>query len=87
MKRLTDLIRLLGVTLLVMAIITELRKPAEERTWQGCLLDFIPYDLRIPTPGRVQAAWWNPSSTRILTPTPFGIGWTINFGALWQILT
>lgn len=87
MKRISELLRLASMGLVVVAIVTELRKPAEERTWHGCLFGFIPYDFRFPTFNRVQAAWWNPRTAAFLTPTPFGVGWTINFGAIWQALT
>jgi hypothetical protein len=41
--------RTLFLGLLAWAVITELRKPEEERTWQGKLAGFIPYELRPPT--------------------------------------
>lgn len=47
----------------------------------GTLLG-MPYDLRIPTPERVASRWWNPSEPRILMPRVFGLGWSVNFGAL-----
>ena len=31
------------------AIYTELRKDPDKRTWNGKLLDVIPYDFRLPT--------------------------------------
>ncbi len=42
----------------------------------------MPYDLRPPTTDRVALRVWNPADTRILVPKSFGMGWTINFGAL-----
>ena len=40
--------------LLAWAVITELRKPEEERTWHGKLAGFVPYELRPPTLDRVR---------------------------------
>jgi Family of unknown function (DUF5808) len=71
-----------GVSLLSAALATELRKPAEERTWQGRIAGLVPYDLRPPTLSRVHERLWNPSDRRILVPTVFGVGWTVNVGRL-----
>ena len=82
MKRLNNLIRLVGLALLVAALVQELRKPAAERTWHGQLGGFVPYDFRPPTLERVRARLWNPEDDRILVPTLFGVGWTVNVGRL-----
>lgn len=42
----------------------------------------MPYDLRMPTPERVASRWWNPGDPRILMPRVFGLGWSVNFGAV-----
>jgi hypothetical protein len=47
----------------------------------GTLLG-MPYDLRPPTGERVVAAWWDPQDPHVVVPRVFGLGWTINFGAL-----
>lgn len=73
-----------GVILIGAAVATELRKPAEQRTWQGRLAGWVPYDLRPPTPGRVRQRLWNPADHRIFVPTVFGVGWTINLGRLFR---
>ena len=39
----------------------------------------MPYDLRPPTPERVEARMWNPQDRRLLTPKAFGWGYDINF--------
>jgi hypothetical protein len=70
------------VTLIGAALATELRKPAEERTWQGRIAGRVPYDLRPPTLARVHERLWNPADRRILVPTVFGVGWTVNLGRL-----
>ena len=38
----------------------------------------IPFDFRIPTVDRVQQRMWNPNDPRVITPTVFGAGWSIN---------
>jgi len=60
------------------AIYTELRKPPEQRTWQGKLLGVVPYDFRMPSFEQVQKAYWNPHSPKVFTDRPLGVGWAIN---------
>jgi hypothetical protein len=72
----------IGVTLVGIALICELRKPAGERTWEGRIAQKIPYDLRRPTLARIRQRLWNPADRRILVPTVFGVGWTVNLGRL-----
>lgn len=74
-------VTLAGIALLVAAVLTELMKPSGERTWHGRLFGVIPYDLRLPTPGRIGGRLWNPSEPRLLVPTAFGVGWTVNLAA------
>jgi Family of unknown function (DUF5808) len=71
-----------GVTLIGAALVTELRKSGEERTWHGKIAGRVPYDLRPPTFARVHERVWNPADRRFLVPTVFGVGWTINLGRL-----
>ena len=71
-----------GVVLLATALISELRKPAGARTWEGRIARKIPYDLRRPTLARIRERFWNPADRRILVPTVFGVGWTVNLGRL-----
>ena len=42
----------------------------------------MPYDVRPLTSERVARRAWDPTSRKILVPKAFGIGWTVNFGAL-----
>jgi Family of unknown function (DUF5808) len=72
----------LGVALFSAAFATELRKPARERTWHGLIAGRIPYDLRPPTLTRVRERLWNTGDRRILVPTVFGVGWTVNLRQL-----
>lgn len=48
---------------------------------QGRILG-MPYDFRGASVERVGARMWNTGDPRIFTPRLFGLGWTINFGAL-----
>lgn len=71
------IVKLAAAGLLVAAIVKELQKPAEERSWHGRIAA-VPYDLRPPTPARLRAAWWNPEDPRLFTPRAFGVGWAVN---------
>ena len=67
-----------GVAALVAAVVSELRKPPEDRGWHGRLFGVVPYELRPPTVARVRERWWNPDDERFLTEHVFGIGWSLN---------
>jgi len=49
-----------AAVLLGAAVAEELMKPREQRTWEGHILDLIPYDLRLMTPEGLRAAKENP---------------------------
>ena len=82
MKRFSRVIRNAALVLLVAAVVDQIRRPADERTWNGNIFVF-PYDLRIPNVERFLERWWNPDDQRIFTPKVFGVGWEIN---LFQVL-
>ncbi len=42
----------------------------------------IPYDLRPPTMERLRRSFWDPGDPRVLKPHAFGVGYSINVGAL-----
>lgn len=42
----------------------------------------MPYEFRAPTATSIRERMWNPSDPRIAMPRLFGLGWTVNFGAL-----
>ena len=65
-----------------MAIAEQLRRPSEDRTWEGTVVGFVPYDFRMPTIERARSRWWNPDEPRLFVPQVFGVGWTINFARL-----
>ena len=75
------LLRLLTLGFTIAAVVKELRLPKAERTWHG-RLGRVPYDLRLPTPARVRAAWWDPDDDRIVGPRAFGVGWAVNLPGL-----
>jgi len=79
--RLKDMWRLLLAIIGVVAIVQELRKPEEERTWQGDVAGLVPYDFRMPTVARVRDTYWNPEG-HVVSTKVFGVGWAPNFGAL-----
>jgi hypothetical protein len=80
-----DIWRLLLAIVAVVAIVQELRKPAEERTWHGKVADFVPYDFRKPTMERFRRAYWNPEGP-ILSAKALGVGWAPNFGAVKRLI-
>jgi hypothetical protein len=73
--------KLLAAVLAIAAVIKELRLPKEERAWHGALGGFVPYDFRMPSVGKIKATFWNPDGS-IVVNRVFGVGWTINFGAV-----
>jgi hypothetical protein len=79
---LRGLVTLTGLLLLGAAIWRELALPPTERSWHGTLFGRVPYDLRPPTIQRLVSSVWRPSDQRVLVPTAFGVGWTINLAAL-----
>lgn len=73
---------LAGAGLLGAAIVTELHKPADKRTWEGSVGGAVPYDLRPPTVERVRRRMWAPEDPAIFTPHVFGVGWSVNIGRI-----
>jgi hypothetical protein len=73
--------------LLAGAVVTELRKPKDERTWQGELGGVVPYDLRPPTPARIKASLWSPDDPRLFLPRAAGVGWSPNIGRLVRLVS
>ena len=80
-----DIWKLILAIIGVVAIIQELRKPKEERTWHGKVADLVPYDFRVPTAERFKATYWNPEGP-ILSGKVFGVGWAPNFGAVFRLV-
>jgi len=78
---LKDLWRAVLAIIGVVALIQELRKPKDERTWHGKVASFVPYDFRVPTMDRMKTTYWNPDGA-LVGGKVFGVGWAPNFGAL-----
>lgn len=76
-----DIWRLVLAIIGVVAVVQELRKPPEERTWQGKVAGLVPYDFRMPTVERFRRTYWNPDGP-ILSGKAWGVGWAPNFGAV-----
>ena len=77
-ERFKRAVRVLWVALVGAAIADALSKQRDH----GELFGFVPYDFRIPTASRAKRHTWSPGSSRILTPTTFGVGWSLNIGRL-----
>ena len=73
--------KVLVAILTIAAVIKELRLPKEERVWHGALGGFVPYDFRMPTFAKIKGTFWNPDGA-IVVGRVFGVGWTINVGAV-----
>lgn len=78
LRRVRRLVRFAAFGLVVAAVATELSKPEPERTWQGRVFGYVPYDFRPPTWQRIRDAYWNPNSGRLFSDRVFGVGWAVN---------
>ncbi len=78
---LQSLWRTILVVIGVVAVVQELRKAPEERTWHGAVGGFVPYDFRMPTVDRFREAYWNPDGP-IVQGKAWGVGWVLNLGAV-----
>ena len=76
------LMRTAFLAALVGSVWVEMRKPPEDRTWNGRLLGVVPYDFRLPTIERLRQAYWNPRSPKVVTARPLGVGWAVNIPTL-----
>jgi hypothetical protein len=81
-KRFRRLVKLVAFGLVVAALIDQLRRDPEERTWEGSVAGIVPYDFRMPTLERARSRWWNTGDDRLFVPQVFGVGWTINLARL-----
>lgn len=80
-----DLWRLLLAIIGVIAVVQELRKPPEQRTWHGKVARFVPYDFRKPTMERFRVTYWNPDGP-VISSKAWGVGWAPNIGAMKRML-
>jgi hypothetical protein len=65
------------------AISKEMEKPAAERTWKGTIAG-VPYNFNISDWADIAREYWNPDSDCIFSPHAIGMGWGVNFAALWR---
>jgi hypothetical protein len=86
MTKLRRLFKVATLALLLGAIREESNKPEDQRTWNGMVAGVVPYDFRPPTFERLKAALWSPEDERLITPHPWGVGWTINVGRLVRVV-
>lgn len=75
-------VKLVAFGLVLAAVIDQLRRDPEERTWEGSVAGIVPYDFRMPTLERARSRWWNADDDRLFVPQVFGVGWTINLARL-----
>jgi uncharacterized membrane protein len=86
-KPLSRLVRMIAFAMLVSALRREISKPAAERTWHGKVWQVVPYDFRPPTWARFRERMWAPDTPELITPNIFGVGWTVNLGRTYAVLT
>lgn len=82
MERFRRFVKLVAFGLVLAALIDQLRRDPEERTWEGSVAGIVPYDFRMPTLERARSRWWNTGDDRLFVPQVFGVGWTINLARL-----
>lgn len=68
----------------VIAVVQELNKPPDVRTWNGKVANLVPYDFRVPTFERVRNTYWNPDGP-VVSGKVFGVGWAPNLGVLTRL--
>ena len=78
---------MIAFAMLISALRREISKPAAERTWQGKVWQVVPYDFRLPTWARVRERMWAPDRPGLMTPNVFGVGWTVNLGRVYAVMT
>jgi hypothetical protein len=71
---------LAAIGVAVVAVVSELRRTGEDRTWQGRVMG-VPYDFRAPTTQRLRSALWNPDGP-LMSAKVTGVGWVPNVGRL-----
>jgi len=71
-----------GVGLVAAAVVTELRKPAGQRNWQGQVAGVVPYNFRLPGRSGARPTAESGDHDKVLVPRRFGVGWSVNFPAV-----
>jgi hypothetical protein len=86
MERFRRFVKLVAIGLVVAAVIEQLRRDPDERTWEGTVAGIVPYDFRMPTFARARSRWWNLEDDRLFVPQVFGVGWTVNLARLVKLV-
>ena len=86
MERFRRFVKLVAFGFVLAALIDQLRRDPEERTWEGSVAGIVPYDFRMPTLERARSRWWNTRDDRLFVPQVFGVGWTINLARLARLV-
>ena len=86
MERFRRFVKLVALGLIVAAVIDQLHRDPDERTWEGAVGGFVPYDFRVPTFERARSRWWNTEDDRLFVPQVFGVGWTVNLARLAKLV-
>jgi len=85
LKLLRRLIFLASVAIAALAVLDQLMRPKEDRTWHGEVFG-VPYDFRPPSLQRSRERWWNPDDPRLFTPRDFGVGRSINLARVYAAI-
>ncbi|MFI5266284.1 MAG: DUF5808 domain-containing protein [Chloroflexota bacterium] len=85
-KSLAGILAWLSLDVAVVAVLQELMRPPQFRTWHGRVAGLIPYDFRKPTLRRIANAVWAPDNPRLFTDTALGVGWSLNLAQLPHVL-
>jgi len=85
-KSLAGILAWLSLDVAVVAVLQELLRPRQFRTWHGRVAGLIPYDFRKPTLRRVVHALWAPDNPSLFTDTALGVGWSLNLAQLPRVL-
>lgn len=56
--------------------------PAQARRGLAGTVWGVPYDFTPPTPAKIAERFWDPTDPRVWRPHVFGVGWSVNLGAL-----
>lgn len=66
----------------VRALADELGEPDDTAAGLRAWLQRLPLHVALPSAERVAHTWWNPRDERLFVPRVFGLGWTLNVGAV-----
>jgi hypothetical protein len=81
-KLLRRLITAASIIVAIIAALDQLGRAPADRDWHGAVLG-IPYDFRFPSLARALQRLWSREDERMIVPTVFGVGWTVN---LYQVV-